>query len=133
MKPKRIILLAIFSLFIIISCNKDYEYKKINILINSNEKDEIIKGYLLIGEKRDTSFIKNIFQDLNDQRVSHYYKHIGVSVYQSKMIAIKKISGVNPPKKITNIKDDSIIDFYLNWSIKNGYLEKNYNIDNGVN
>ncbi len=92
-------------------------------MINSNEKNKIIRGYLLIGENRDTTFVESIFKNLDDQRISHDYSFKGVSVYQSKMIAIKKISGIPPPKKINYKKDDSIINFYRKWATENNLLD----------
>lgn len=133
MKNNKAILSSVLILFFI-CCNKEDDINKINRLINSNNPDKVVKGYLLIGEKNETYFIKNIFQNLNDQRVSHNYKNIGVSVYQSKMIAIKEISGLKPPREITFERDDSIISFYYEWAFKNNYLnDKGDNVYNVPN
>ena len=115
-------ILLIISLLFIFSCNQQNDIEKINNLINSNNPDKIIKGYLSINNKNGALFIEKIFDNIDDQRVSHNIKNIGVSVYQSKMIAIKKVSGLEPPRKITYKKDDSIVQFYYKWALNKGYF-----------
>ena len=97
---------------------------EIGKLINSNDVNEIVEGYFIVGEQKQTHFISGIFNNANDGRISHHYKFKGISVYQSKMIAMKKISGISPPIKINYKPDSLVIDFYYSWALKNNYIKK---------
>jgi hypothetical protein len=95
----------------------------VGILIRSNDPNKMVEGFYLIGEKRMTEYVPAILQEIYDPRISHHVKFKGMSVYQSKMIALSKISALEPPKKITYKPDTVIVDFYLKWARKNGYLK----------
>ncbi len=114
-----------FLIFLFISCDMDnkVENKTIEKFINSTSVDEIVKGYYLIGENKKSKFVKDIFYKPEDLRISHNYRFKGISVYQSKMIALKKISGLHPPNKITHSKDSVIIAFYYEWALNNKLLD----------
>lgn len=45
-----------------------------------------------------------------------------MSVYQVKMNAMKKITGIAPPNKTTSEPDSIDIKFYLNVAIKHGWI-----------
>lgn len=95
---------------LIFSCSD--RSKNINDLLKSNDTDKLVEAFYLIGEKRDTNYIKYIFENPIDARVSNKLKFKGISVYQSKMTAIKKITGISPPNVITYIPDPTIVAFY---------------------
>ena len=88
-------------------------------LINSENVNDLVKGNYIIGECGKDNYIEHLFENVEDNRISHEYKFYGISVYQSKIVALKKLSGLNPPKEITSEIDTTIINFYLDWAKKN--------------
>jgi len=112
---------SLFILFLFIGCNNICE-TDIDKLITSKSAKNVVKGYYIIGECNLESYVKQIFENIDDSRISHEYKFYGISVYQSKVIALKKISGLNPPNKITNEVDKTVVEFYLNWAKKKSLL-----------
>ncbi len=106
--------------FILFSCQSK---EKIQNLLNSNDKTEIMKGCSYISSIEDTIYIPLLFKNITDERISHNIKYNGISVYQSKIAALKRISGINPPNKITYSVDTTNINFYKNWAIEKGYLK----------
>jgi hypothetical protein len=104
----------VFLLFLA-GCS-DYSREEISGLIESNNTDNLVRAFYKIGEARDSFFISQILSASDDPRISHDLKFKGISVYQSKMIALKKISGLSPPEEITYKPDSAIINFYCKWS-----------------
>ena len=117
---RKLALLILVTLFIT-SCESDST--KIARLLKSNDKDDLILGYYLAGEAKDTSYIPMMFRDIYDVRITHKIKFYGTSVYKSKMVALKKISGLNPPKPISYELDTTIINFYKSWAKRKKYIE----------
>ena len=107
-KIKRI--LAPILLIFIISCQNDSEIIR---LLNSKEKDDVIKGAYLAGENGNVKYATFLLKDANDVRTSTNIKFKGYNVYQEKMIALSKIYKKKPPKEITSIPDSTVINFYL--------------------
>jgi hypothetical protein len=99
----------------LLSCTQPSKETRAEIesLINSNKVTDIIKGFNKVGETKDTFFVKHVFINPADPRVSNNLKFKGISIYQAKMIAVKEITGVEPPVKITYIPDTSVINFYF--------------------
>jgi len=95
---------------------------RIDSLLEKDDAYHLVQAYHLIGEDKDTSYIKLIFINPYDPRTSNHFKFKGMSIYQQKMWALKQMSGLIPPHKITSDVDSSIVDYYRNWAIKNGYL-----------
>ncbi|WP_157494189.1 hypothetical protein [Fulvivirga imtechensis] len=118
--------MRVFKILIIvmtlISCESDKD--KIRRLISSDNKDEVVKGYYLIGEQRDRTFITDVFTNPYDPRISHHIKFKGISVYQSKMIAMKKITEMEPPSEITYKPDTAVVNFYYTWAKEEGYINE---------
>lgn len=107
-------------LLFVVGCKSEED---IGALIGSDNTDKIVKGYYLVGINKRTEFIKEAFKDEKDQRISHNLNFYGISVYQSKMISLKKISKLNPPRPITHKYDSLIIVFYKRWAKQNNYIE----------
>jgi hypothetical protein len=127
MKKNMICIVWVFTTILCISyfgCVGQNNSKKIKELLKKDKAIYLVEAFYLIGENKDTSFIKQIFDNPYDERISHHINFNGISVYEAKMSALKKISGLNPPQKITNDPDPAIINFYRNWAIENGYLSK---------
>ena len=119
--------ILIFSTIILVSLvviwnSKIYTHYRIQKLLKSNDITDIIDAYYLIGESRDTSFVCKILAfSVNDWRVSLSIRFYGRSIYQTKIQALTKISGLNPPKKLTQNPDSTIIKYYLRWGKMKGY------------
>lgn len=92
-------------------------------LIRSNNPDKMVKGFYLIGEKKMTEYVPKIFEGIDDPRISHHINFKGISVYQSKVTALSKISNLEPPRKITYKPDTVIVNFYSNWAREKGFLK----------
>jgi len=95
----------------------------IKAYLTSSDQDSIIIGMYML-EAKDSNYIKHIFDDPFDQRITHKRKHYSESVYQAKMNAMKRISEKEPPKQITRNPDSTIIEFYRSWAIEHGYLDR---------
>lgn len=100
-----------------ISCNNVHKKEKIYKLLNSNDATDIIKGCSYLKDSNDTVFVPLLLDNLDDQRISHNYKFYGISVYESKIKALKRISKLSPPNKITYKMDASNIKFYKDCNI----------------
>lgn len=123
------ILFAFVLLVLVIGCVQttkvisDMPDKKIEEMIRNNIPDDMVKGFYLIGEKKLLKYIPEIFKEIDDPRISHHLKFKGISIYQSKIIALYKMSGLEPPRKITYRPDTLIINFYSKWAREKGYLK----------
>lgn len=106
--------IIMWLLILIAGCNQN-ERKDAQELIKSKDPDDLVEGSYLIGEQKDTGSIPQLLSNMNDPRISNNIAFKGISVYQSKMIALKKISVKEPPIKITYKPDSSIIKFYKDW------------------
>jgi len=113
--------IKILYVFVILlmSCNNKKSEQDVDSLINSKDVNQVVEGIFIIGEEKNVHYVDFLLKNLDDVRVSNHYKFKGISVYQSKMIALKKISNQAPPEKITYKKNQTIIDFYKDWAIKN--------------
>jgi hypothetical protein len=91
-------------------------------LIKSNDPNRIVKGFYVVGEKRLNRYMPDIFKRIDDPRISHDVNFKGISVYQSKITALSKLSGIMPPVKLTYKPDTVIVNFYSRWARRQGYL-----------
>jgi hypothetical protein len=91
------------------SCNTDENIIK---LLNSEDKEDIISGAYKAGKSGDKKFVSLLLQNSDDPRRSTNLQFKGITVYQAKMTALKKIFKQEPPVKITYQTDSSIIKFY---------------------
>jgi len=116
MKNSRGLAPLIFSIILAMaSCQSK---SKIIALLESQEKDDIIKGAYLAGESGDKEFIPFLLSGAWDFRRSTNFQFKGYSIYEEKMIALKKIFGKAPPVEITYMPDSTVIDFYIRLSKK---------------
>lgn len=107
------ILLILPIALIMDSCeNRD----RIIDLLRSQEKDDVIKGAYLAGESGNKEFVPLLLNNAWDFRRSTNLRFKGYSVYEEKMIALKKLFGKAPSVKITFEPDSTVIDFYINLS-----------------
>lgn len=117
----------IFFLALIFSCNDDMsDTKTVQILKESPNQSKITDKYLDACSKinqGDTVFVEFLLKDLKNVATTHNYKFKGITVYQAKMNALRRISGLEPPRKITYKYDQDIVDFYTDWAINNGFTD----------
>jgi len=111
------ITLIIFAF--IFSCKNN---EKLAPYLESSNSDSLIIGYNNV-KYGDTQFIKKIFDSAYDGRETFILDYKGQTVYQAKMNAIQRISGIKPPKKITYKPDTTIVEFYRNWAKEKGYID----------
>lgn len=110
-----------FALFVLCSsCNLNQE---VIADLRSDEPNRIIKACAKLEDADDAEFVPILLEQPCDPRVTHLLKYKGMSVYQQKMAALKRISGIAPPHKLTYRVDSSIVDFYRKWAIDAGHIK----------
>jgi hypothetical protein len=82
-------------------------------LLTSSNKDDIISGAYSAGESRSQDYVPLLLRNAADPRRSTNLRYYGITVYQAKMIALKKIFDKNPPNKIAPTPDSGVILFYI--------------------
>jgi hypothetical protein len=97
------------------------DHASIERLINSSHATDRIRGADIIGEARDTSYVPWLLKQPMVCQTSYSLRSYGVTTYQSKMNALRQISGQAPPTPITHQPDSTVVDFYRRWAIKQGY------------
>ena len=75
-------------------------------------------GQKKAGESGNKEFVTLLLKNADDWRTSTRLSFKGVSVYKSKMEALKKILKKEPPVKITSIPDSTVIKFYSELFLK---------------
>jgi hypothetical protein len=73
---------CLILLLLATSCNSD---EKIEKLLRSSEKEDIIEGTYKAGETENRKFVPLLLENANDPRRSTNLKFKGITVYQSKM------------------------------------------------
>ena len=87
--------------------------KEIFRLLKSTDKEDVIQGAFQAGESGDKHFIPLLLQNAADPRRSTDIFFKGITVYQSKMIALQKILKLSPPNEISYKIDSNVIKFYI--------------------
>ncbi len=111
-------LLTIIILFA--ACNSSDN--DIKTLLLSKNINDLIEGSYKAGELRKAEFIPYLLCNANDPRVSTNLRFMGFSVYQEKMMALKKILKKEAPVEITWNPDSTVIRFYTEEASK--YIHK---------
>jgi hypothetical protein len=102
--------LFLFSIALtVFSCHKN---ENIQQLLNSDKPWEVIRGAYAAGETGDKKYIPFLLHDAGNWGRSTELEFKGYSVYQEKMIALKKILHQIPPDTITRRPDSTNIKFY---------------------
>lgn len=114
--------IGFLTIIILFSCN-NHDKDKIVKLLKSDDKTEIMEGCSLLKDKKDTLFVKYLFKNIEDRRISHNAKFYGISVHQATIGALRRISGIAPPNKISYNFDSANTDFYKKWAIEKGYYK----------
>lgn len=111
----RFMLITVFCL--LGGCAAD-DSRSVDVLLKSNRLEDNMLAYYKIGEERDTVYTGVLLNDLNDPRVSNNLNFKGMSIYQCKIIALKKISNLDPPNELNYQPDSVNIKFYQDWAMK---------------
>ncbi|HMJ46138.1 MAG TPA: hypothetical protein VK498_02350 [Ferruginibacter sp.] len=120
MRNKFIVLSLLIS-FLNSSCS---DYKK---NLKSKDINEIMKACYKLGEARDTSAVKLLLTEIIDWRMSTNMRFKGMTVYQCKVGALSKISGI---EVFYDYKPDTAVsNVYLNWAIQQGFIKNKGEID----
>ena len=116
------------------SCGKESESKMLNGL-KSCDKDSICIASYYFGEQKDRSVIKHLLTGIEDSRISHDIRHKGMSVYYCKMVALRKISGMNINVTEREKPDSKKIQKFIDWAVENQLIgaEENINTKSCVN
>lgn len=85
---------------------------EIKTLLQSKDIDDRIEGAYKAGELGKTDFIPYLLKNADDPNRSTMMQFKGCSVYQEKMIALRKILKIESPVKITRDPDSTVIRFY---------------------
>jgi hypothetical protein len=96
-----------------ISCNSD---KKIISLLKSQDSNEIILGAYEAGESGNKEFVPLLLEGLDNEGMSTESRFKGITIYQAKMIALKKIYKKEPPVKISYKLDSVVVNYFKNLS-----------------
>jgi hypothetical protein len=113
---------------IFFSCGKEYETKMRNGL-KSCDKDSICIASFYFGEHKDRSAVKDLLIGIEDSRISLDIRHKGMSVYYCKMVALRKISGLN--LNVTEREEPELkkIQKFINWAVLNKIIGEKENIN----
>lgn len=117
---KQYLVASIVLFFSLIGCNR---FEKIERMLKSEDKTEIIKGCSKINGQEDTVFIDLILENPYDVRISHDYRFKGVTVHKAKIRAMERISGLRPPNPVTFSVDTINVEFYKKWARDKGYID----------
>ena len=83
-----------------------------------------------MGELKDTSAIKPLLTKILDPRISNSLEFKGLTVNYCRLVALKKISGMDSGRKFDQGRPDTLATlFYLDWAIENGYLSTRNDVD----
>lgn len=124
MKKSTIVLISI----ILLNCGKESETEMLSGLKSCN-KDSICIASNYFGEHKDRSIVRHLLTGINDQRISHNIYYKGMSVYYCKMVALRKISGLNI--KITETEEPKLekIQKFIDWAVRNQLIGKKEKVD----
>jgi len=87
MKPYNLLVFALL-LFVDVACHKD---EKIIKLLTSQDVEDNILGAYKAGETGKMKFVPYLLENAGDQSTSINIQFKGYSIYEEKMIALKKI------------------------------------------
>jgi hypothetical protein len=110
--------------FVHVSCTRVIAEKKLVEMFNSKDKRQLLTAIDYVSEHHQVHMAKYVLIDALDPRIVHDVRHKGMSIYQIKMGAMQKLTGVKPLKRITYRPDASVFRFYLDISIRNGWINK---------
>jgi len=124
----RNIFLITITLLAFVCCNSIEKYK--HDLDSKNHPTNIAKAAYFLGQIKDTGAIGPLLTNVLDPRMSTNLRFKGMTMCYCKLVALRKITGVEPPKKLNQFRQDtSVAEFYLNLAIERGYIKTRDQID----
>jgi hypothetical protein len=127
MQIKNGILFAFIGFLFLSSCSNNVNYKQ-DLL--SGNRDKNITACFELGEKKDTSVVKNLLNKALDPRITHNIKYKGVSVNYAKLMELQKISGYQYRRKITQFQVDTIATlFFIDWALNKEFIKNRNEVD----
>lgn len=109
---KKLILVALILVTVVLVFYWTSDNRIISLL-GSDKTYDLISGAYKAGETGKVKFAPYLLKDCDDPRISNSLDFKGMSVYQSKMNALRKIFKTEPPVAITYRTDSTVINFYL--------------------
>lgn len=101
-------------------CSCTTDEKTLIKMLNSDKKIEVIKAINYIADHHKTHMVKYLLTDAMDPRIIHDLRYKGMSIYQIKMGAMERLTGIKSVKEITYQPDSAVFKFYLNIVLKKG-------------
>jgi len=123
MSSTRIVFLVALTM-LNFSCSHSYSDYQIMQMLKSSDTETLILGAFEAGESGKTKFVPLLLLNADNPGGCSNIRFKGFSVYQEKMIALKKLLRIEPPTPITRYPDSSIIRFYSNYAVVH-HLTKN--------
>lgn len=110
------------------SCMQEDDVKK-NLL--SGDRDLIIESaiWLKENEVKDTSIVTQLLTHILDGRISTSATYYMKTPYLTRISALEKVTGIKYPDKISEEPDALVVDYYLDWAVKKGFIKKKDDID----
>lgn len=97
-----------------------FSKKEILKLVQSEKPCDRIRGFLAIGDSKDTSLYRLFFTDMRDRRGTHCLKYYGKTVLWAKIEALRKITKADPPSGYEPMTPaDTILVFYRSLILQN--------------
>jgi hypothetical protein len=125
MRKIKIILAILLLSFLVYYILRPSSGKLIKDLNYKNHSTDIIKAAYELGERKEISAIRPLLENILDHRMSTNINFKGMTVCYCKLVALKKISSLQPPAKLNQfIIDTAAARFYLSWAIKDGYIKQ---------
>lgn len=92
-------------------------------MLDSDKKIEVIKAINYIADHHQTHMVKYLLTDAMDPRIIHDLRYKGMSIYQIKMGAMERLTGIKSVKEITYQPDSTVFKFYLDIVLKKGWMK----------
>jgi len=113
--------ISILIVLCFLSCNED---KEIVDLLSSHNTTDIIKGAKMAADTQHTKYVPLLLDNSFNASISTNLFFKGISVYEGKMNALRRLLKSSPPKEITFEPDSTIIKYYTKLAESRNLLSK---------
>jgi hypothetical protein len=116
-----LVLISVLLIYFIVRPSNKELREDLNV---HNNAITIIKAAHKLGDREDISAVKPLLTNILDPRMSTHINFKGMNVCYSRLAALRKISGLNPPAPLIQFSVDTMsAKFYLNWAIEKGIIK----------
>ena len=129
MRKFKIILVFIILMVAVYFILRPSTKKLIADLDSKNHTTTKVKAAYKLGERKEKTAVVPLLTRILDPSTSTNLSFKGMTVCYAKLIALSKISGIQPPNELNIEVDTMAAKFYLNWAIKEGYIKSEKEID----